>query len=211
MYKKIFYLSLTVIFLAGLTVMLNGCATKKFVKEGMDKQDKKITQLESSIEENQKRIKEHEAKISNLSEDTQKAFAEAATAMSEAERAQVMARGKLLYSIVLSNENLKFKVDSYDLSPEAASILDEFVSVVKSENRNVFIEIHGHTDSTGSPKYNMELGAKRAESVKRYLFEKGIPLHRLSTISYGETEPIVPNDSRENRAKNRRVVVLVLE
>lgn len=211
MRRKGFYLNLSVIFVLGFAFLLSGCATKKFVQEGFDQQDEKITDLETSIEENQKRIKQHERKLSTLSNETQKAFNEAKDAMSEAERAQVMARGKLLYSIVLSNENVQFKFDSAELSDEANLILDEFVSVVKTENRNIFIEVHGHTDSSGPEKYNMELGLKRAETTKKYLFEAGIPLHRLSTISYGEAEPIAPNDTRENRAKNRRIVVLVLE
>ena len=114
MVKSSFYAGIIAIFFLG-TLGISGCATKKFVKEGFDKQDKKISDLESSVEESQKRIKEHDEKISTLSEDTQKAFAEAKFAMSEAERAQTMARGKLLYSIVLSNEKIKFKFE-YDIN-----------------------------------------------------------------------------------------------
>jgi len=211
MRNKFYFIGLSIVCCLGISLVLGGCATKKFVQEGFDRQDGKISELETSIEENQQRIKEHQNKISTLSDDTQKAFAEAENAMSEAERAQTMARGKLLYSIVLTNENVQFGFDSTDITESAKTILAEFASVVKTENRNIFIEIHGHTDSSGPEKYNMELGLKRAEMVKKYLFEQGIALHRLSTISYGEAEPIGPNDSRNNRANNRRVVIIVLQ
>ncbi|HVR30200.1 MAG TPA: OmpA family protein, partial [Thermoanaerobaculia bacterium] len=64
---------------------------------------------------------------------------------------------------------------------------------------------------SGPEDYNLMLGEQRAESVRRYLnMEHGIPLHRMSVISYGETAPVVDNDSREARAQNRRVALVVL-
>ena len=68
-----------------------------------------------------------------------------------------------------------------------------------------------HTDSTGDPNVNEQLGLERAEAVKRYLHESHeIPLHRMNVISYGEDKPIAPNDTQTGRAQNRRVVVRVL-
>jgi len=93
---------------------------------------------------------------------------------------------------------------------EAEEQLDEFVERLKADNKNVFIEIQGHTDSTGSSEYNMRLGQERADAVRRYLNQKGVALNRLSTISYGETQPVDSNKTKGGRYKNRRVVIVVL-
>jgi outer membrane protein OmpA-like peptidoglycan-associated protein len=78
-------------------------------------------------------------------------------------------------------------------------------------SKNVFIEIEGHTDNVGTPLINERIGMERAESVKRYLYEQHqIPLHKMNVISYGEEKPVAPNNKRDGRAQNRRVVVKVL-
>jgi outer membrane protein OmpA-like peptidoglycan-associated protein len=77
--------------------------------------------------------------------------------------------------------------------------------------QNVYFEIEGHTDSTGSAASNERLGLERAEAVKAYLYEQHqVPLHKMNVISYGEEKPTAPNDTLEGRAQNRRVVVRVL-
>ena len=65
-----------------------------------------------------------------------------------------------------------------------------FANRLKSENKNVYLEIQGHTDSTGSDMYNYKLGEERAEAVRRYLNKQGVALNRMSTISYGKDEPV---------------------
>jgi outer membrane protein OmpA-like peptidoglycan-associated protein len=119
--------------------------------------------------------------------------------------------GKLLYQVVLNNDAVKFNSDQAELLSEGQEAIDMLVQRLIAENRNVFIEIQGHTDATGSEDYNYELGLKRAESVRRHLSLQGIPLHRMSVISYGESEPVADNSTREGRRTNRRVVLLVLE
>ena len=75
----------------------------------------------------------------------------------------------------------------------------------------MFLEIEGHTDSTGSAELNQKLGLERAEAVKMYLYEQHkVPLHKMNVISYGEDKPSAPNDTRDGRAQNRRVVIRVL-
>ena len=86
----------------------------------------------------------------------------------------------------------------------------EFAEKLKGENKNVYLEIQGHTDASGGKEYNYKLGEERAEAVRRYLSKQGIALNRMSTISYGEDEPVSKNTSRKGRAQNRRVVVVVL-
>ena len=73
------------------------------------------------------------------------------------------------------------------------------------------IEIEGHTDNSGPKNLNHRLGLERAENVKRYLYEQHqVPLHKINVISYGEEKPIAPNNKKDGRAQNRRVVIRVL-
>jgi peptidoglycan-associated lipoprotein len=107
---------------------------------------------------------------------------------------------------------VKFGFDMSELSPEAQAALDQFAEQLKGENKNVYVEIQGHTDSVGSDTYNEELGLLRAEAVRRYLSQAHkFPLHRINIISYGETAPISDNSNREGRSQNRRVALVVLQ
>ena len=105
---------------------------------------------------------------------------------------------------------MKFPVDGTKLSPEAQTRLMHFVQKLKADNRNVYIEIQGHTDASGPPSYNQQLGEKRAEAVRRYMNEQGVALNRMATISYGDEAPVAPNNTKAGRAQNRRVVMVVL-
>ena len=83
---------------------------------------------------------------------------------------------------------------------------------MKGLDKGVYLEIQGHTDDLGSSEFNDHLGQERAEAVRRYLSrEHKLPLGRMSTISYGDTLPVESNKNVKGRAKNRRVVVVVLE
>ena len=79
-----------------------------------------------------------------------------------------------------------------------------------ADNKNVYIEIQGHTDNTGSPSINQNVGLARAEAVRLFLNQRGVPLNRMSSISYRDTAPVAPNDSPAARAANRRVVLIVM-
>jgi len=93
--------------------------------------------------------------------------------------------------------------DSY---PELQRLLDYLI-----KNETVKIEISGHTDNQGSEAYNQKLSMERAQTVYRYLIDNGIDPNRLSFKGYGKERPIAPNDTEENRAKNRRTEILILE
>jgi outer membrane protein OmpA-like peptidoglycan-associated protein len=133
-------------------------------------------------------------------------------ALRRAQEAGKLAEGKLLYESVLTDDKVKFGFDVAELSPEAKSALDAFANQLVQEGSSVYIEIQGHTDATGSEEYNEQLGLERAEAVRRYLSQQHrFPLHRMNVISYGETAAIAANDSREGRASNRRIALVVLQ
>jgi peptidoglycan-associated lipoprotein len=186
---------------------LSACASKKYVGEEVSKSsaatEKRINDVESQVEATQTKVKQHDAKLTELDTATRQA-------LERAQQAGKLAEGKFVYSLVLSDDAAKFPVNKYELSQEAMDALNAFAERLKGENKNVYLEIQGHTDSTGSQDYNMKLGHERAEAVRRYLNKQGVALNRMSTISYGSSEPVESNKTKEGRSKNRRVVVVVL-
>jgi outer membrane protein OmpA-like peptidoglycan-associated protein len=186
---------------------LTGCATKQYVSEEVSKSsatsEKRINEVESQVEATQTKVKEHDTKIAELDKTTREA-------LDRASAAGKLAEGKFVYSLVLSDDAVKFPVNRHELSKEAEDKLKDFAERLKGENKNVYLEIQGHTDATGADEYNYKLGEARAEAVRRYLSKQGIALNRMSTISYGKDEPVDSNKTKDGRAKNRRVVVIVL-
>jgi outer membrane protein OmpA-like peptidoglycan-associated protein len=112
--------------------------------------------------------------------------------------------------MVLSDDSVKFPVDSSKLSPEAEQRLSDFADKLKNDNRNVYVEIQGHTDARGSERINERLGEDRAEAVRLFMNKHGVPLNRMSTISYGKADPVADNKTKTGRAQNRRVVMVVM-
>ena len=170
-------------------VATTGCATKGFVRDQVGAVDNKVTATNGRVDTVDRTANE---------------------ALSRATAAGKLAEGKFLYSVVLSDDSVKFPVKVHELSPEAKSRLDELATKLKTENQNVYLEIQGHTDARGSDDFNDKLGGERAEAVRRYLNQQGIALNRMSTISYGTKDPATTDKSRAARAQNRRVVLVVL-
>ncbi len=189
------------------TFGLTACASKTYVTEEVAKTsvvtDKRIDDVESQVEATQTKVKQHDTKLTELDNATRQA-------LERAQQAGKLAEGKFIFSLVLSDDAVKFPVNKHELSAEAREQLDAFAERLKVENKNVYLEIQGHTDATGPDALNLRLGEARAETVRRYLNKQGVALNRMSTISYGKAEPVESNKTREGRSKNRRVVVIVL-
>ena len=175
---------------------MSGCATKGFVRSQVAAEDVRVGQVEGSARE--------------ANGAAQQAQGTARDALDRANAAHKLAEGKFLYQVVLSDDSVKFPTNVHELSPEAQARLGELVDRLKGENRNVYLEIQGHTDAKGSADFNEKLGEARAEAVRRFLNEKGVALNRMATISYGKDSPVAPNSTPEGRAQNRRVVIIVL-
>ena len=195
--------------LATAALLAAGCASKGFVREEVEASEartaEQIEAVEGQVEANQTRIAEQQEQLDSLSQTSREALERAVAAGK-------LAEGKFLYETVLSDERVRFGFDSSELSDTARTMLDEMAADLRQRDENVFIEIQGHTDSTGSEDYNLELGQERALAAQRYLnMRHGVALHRMSVISYGESAPIADNTIREGRAQNRRVVLVVLQ
>jgi outer membrane protein OmpA-like peptidoglycan-associated protein len=192
---------------AAALAIIPGCATKKYVSGEVEKSsaaaEKHIADVESQVEQTQSTVNNHEQRIQELDKSTK-------DALNRANDAGKLAQGKFNYSVVLSDDKAHFPLNRHELSQEAKSELDEFVDHLKGDDKNVYLEIQGHTDSTGPSDYNVRLGEERAEAVRLYLNQKGVALNRMGTISYGEKEPVESNKTKVGRSKNRRVVIIVL-
>ena len=211
------------------------CATKKFVRTSVGQVNDKVDSLGRSVEETQERTRQNESKIAEVDQRAQ-AAAQAADqkaqgAQSAADKANTAAQQaantantavaktdaldkaskRLVFEVVLSEDQGNFKFGRKDLPDEAKAKLDEMMQQIKADPKGAFFEIAGYTDSVGDKIYNEKLGLERAETVKRYLYEQHqIPLHKMNVISYGEENPVAENKTRAGRAQNRRVVIRVL-
>ena len=207
------------------------CATKKFVRGEVGNVNTKVDTLTGTVEETQERTRRNEERIGAVDEKAEAAGKSAASARTAADAAAASAKevdGKvvtvnnrvtaveaasrrLIYEVTLSEDQGNFAFNKATLPDEAKARLDKMVSDLKADPKGIYIEIEGHTDNRGTPEVNEKIGMERAEAVKRYLYEQHqVPLHKINVISYGEEKPVAPNNTRDGRAQNRRVVVKVL-
>ena len=207
-----------------LGVGSTACATKKFVRGEVGQVNTKVDGLSTSLEETQERTRKNEARIGEVDSKADAAgkSATAAQAAADAAKGEATKAGeraaaveaasrRLVYEVVLSEVQGNFKFGKVDLPDTAKQRIDQMITDLKADPKGVFIELEGHTDNVGSKEYNMQLGQERAEAVKRYLYEAHqVPLHKINVISYGEDKPVSPNNKRDGRAQNRRVVIKVL-
>ena len=193
------------------------CATKKFVNTRVGEVNTKVDSLGRSVEETQERTRANEGRISEVDQKAAAAGMTAEEARNAANTAGTKvdaldaASKRLVYSVTLSEDKGNFKLNRVEIPDEAKAEIDNHVNTLKANPNGAWIEIEGHTDATGGKAYNMSLGEKRAEQVKRYLYEQHqVPLHKMNVISFGEEKPVSDNKTRDGRAQNRRVVIKVL-
>ena len=110
---------------------------------------------------------------------------------------------------ILHLHKIEFEVDKANLTPKGKDIVNR-VATILDKYPGVKITIEGHTDSDGKAEYNLKLSQDRVDTVKAELVKAGISADRLKAVGYGETKPLVPNDSAENKARNRRVEFKVI-
>jgi len=227
MIRKVIVAGSIVVLAAGSTA----CATKGFVRQNVGEVNDKVDSLGRSVEDTQERTRRNEGRITEVDQragaaeqsaaKANTAAAEAQTsantanaaanaAGSKADRVEAASR-RLVFEVVLSEDQGNFKFNKAELPAEAKARLDQLITDLKADPKGAYFEIEGHTDNVGEALTNQKIGLERAEAVKRYLYEQHqIPLHKINVISYGEDKPVAPNKTRDGRAQNRRVVVKVL-
>jgi len=218
--RKFAFVVPVVLLAAGTT----GCATKKFVRGEVGQVNGKVEGLSTQVEETQERTRKNEAKIGEVdtkadaagksAQDAHQAATVAdqkAVAAEQKAEAVETASKRLVYEVVLSEDQGNFKFGKAELPDQAKARIDEMVNQLKADPKGIYIEIEGHTDAVGPQRMNEQLGLARAEAVKRYLYEAHqVPLHKINAISFGEEKPVAPNNTKQGRAQNRRVVIKVL-
>ena len=207
------------------------CASKKFVRTSVSDVNDKVDSLGRSVEQTQERTRQNEGRIGEVDQKAQAANQAASAAQQSADKANEAAMAaansanavnsrvdavdkaskRLVYEVVLSEDQGNFAFGKFDLPDETKSKLDQMISDMKADPKGAYFEIEGHTDSIGTKELNDKLGLERAEAVKKYLYEQHqIPLHKMNVISYGMDKPVAPNKTKAGRAQNRRVVIKVL-
>ena len=199
--------------IASLGLLMAGCATKKFVGAEIEASESRtqeqVEDLKELVEETQTEIRsladELNLKIEGLESNTKDLGSRSD------ENAKAIAKmGQLTFKKTLSDAEAFFRSDSAELNETVRAELDKFATLIKSQNRKIHLEIQGHADNRGSESYNRILAENRARAVHDYLYKQhDIPLHLMNAISMGADDPIADNGTREGRAKNRRVVLVV--
>ena len=210
--------------LTGVIVLVaSACATRGFVRTEDAVVDAKVDTLAGQVEETQERTMQNAERIDQVDQRAQAANMAAQTSQAAADAAQMAADdagnqvgavasaiGTLITQITINEAQGGFGSSRSELPDAARARLDQLVVQIQGAGQSAFIEIEGHTDNLGEESFNMQLGLRRAEAVKNYLYEQhNVPLHKMNTISFGESRPAAPNNTSDGRAQNRRVVIKV--
>ena len=182
--------------LAVMALLLTGCASKGYVDQKLSemqaKVDSDVKTVKAQSDMNADEIKKMEALTKELSDKTDKALNQA--------------KGFENYQVIWEG-SVNYDYDSYELNQLAMDNI-EGLGQKMIDNPHSILEVAGHTDRSGSAKYNFLLGIRRAEAVKTHLTDKfGIALYRMFTVSYGKAKPIAMADEQNANAKNRRVIL----
>ena len=207
------------------------CATKKFVRTEVEAVGTRVETLSQSLESTQEATRQNSAQIKQVdakadqvgiwAKEAQTTASNANTAAAAANSAATAAAARaeavdvatkrLVYEVVISEDQGGFKFGSAQLPEPVQARIDQMIADLKANPRGNYVEIEGHTDSSGDKFTNMRIGEQRAEAVKRYLYEAHqVPLHKINVISWGEDKPVSKNNTREGRSQNRRVVIRIL-
>ena len=206
-----------------VALVASACATRGFVRREAAVVDAKVDTLAATVEETQERTLQNEEQIGVVDQRAQAAGQAAEMSQQAADAANQAAEAvntrvggveeevnRFMYEVTINEAQGGFELGRAELPDAARARVDQLIAQLQADPQNVYFEIEGHTDSTGSERRNMQLGMQRADSVKLYLYDQyNVPLHRMSVLSFGEDRPVAPNDTAEGRAQNRRVVIRV--
>jgi peptidoglycan-associated lipoprotein len=184
--------------LAASGLLVSACATEDYVNQQVGAVKSQVAELSGKVEGNSTQIQALNGQVQDASRSAQEAAA-----------THVREQG-LNHHVISSASSVNFETAKWDLSQEDQTELTDFARKLFADNQDVYVEIEGHGDSRGSEASNQALGLKRAEATRQFLASQGVPLHRMSVISYGEKQPIGANETTAGQAMNRRVVINVV-
>jgi len=191
--------SVAALALTAATLSLGACATEKYVNQHVAVVDQKAQATQAQVDQQGQALQQHDSRLAQLDQATK-------DAMQRADAANTAAQGKFTYTPVLTDDSIKFNYQSAKLTAEAQTRLMDLVNKLKTDNKNVYVEIQGHTDA----REPMSIGEKRAQAVRQFMNQQGVALNRMASIDYGKEQPIADNKTRAGRAQNRCVVLVVL-
>ena len=186
--KKQVWLSVALVMILSAMFLTTSCAKKK------------VTQTEP--------VSTIQPEVQEVAPDTSAEEAEQAARLLQEDRLLKEAAAREAARAAFVSENIRFAFNSYELSNQAQRILDNKADYLRT-NSDVTIIVEGYCDDRGAEPYNMALGKRRAESVKKFLVDHGLSTDRLVTVSYGENKPIALGHDEASWAKNRRTQIVV--
>jgi outer membrane protein OmpA-like peptidoglycan-associated protein len=220
----IFRISSISVVIAFVLTLGTGCATRKYARNRINERVAPLEQRTGELEETSRRNSQDIGKLDQGVQEVrgraERAQSQADSALAKAEQANSRAdsaaqsvndlRSNLDRYSLQSTVTVNFNFDSYALTPEARSQLDQLAVPLRGRT-DFILEIKGFADYVGSAAYNNQLTDRRADAVRRYLAEQyGIPVFRTHDLGFGKSRPVADNSSRAGRAQNRRVEVNVL-
>jgi outer membrane protein OmpA-like peptidoglycan-associated protein len=186
------------IFVLILSLAFAGCASKGYVSEQIAASEAKTSAELSTLAEKSDANAAEIARLESLADQISE----------KADLAINKAKGYENYQIIWQGE-INFDFDAYLITATAEGILNEAGEKME-ENPSSILMVAGHTDRTGSTKYNHMLGQYRADAAKRFLTSRfGISLYRMFTISFGEDKPVAMPDEQNASSRNRRVSLTI--
>jgi outer membrane protein OmpA-like peptidoglycan-associated protein len=164
-----------------------------------------LARLERERTSLQQTVGELDARAARLRDEKEQLSERLSGALAEVAETRESARG-----MILNLPDILFEVDKADLKPELRVVLAKLAGILLIMPE-LNLRIEGHTDATGGEQYNQQLSEKRAASARDFLAQQGVDMNRMVAVGYGESRPVADNESREGRAKNRRVEIVIGE
>lgn len=186
--RKQIGLSVVLVLILSAMFLTTSCASKK------------MTQAEPAPQ--------HEPEVGETAPDKNKAEVDLTELPQADDQLEQEAASQKAEENTLDYENVYFAFDSSALSDRARLILSNNADYLR-RHANITVTVEGHCDDRGSEAYNIGLGKRRAESVKKFLVDQGISNNRLVTVSYGEKRPLALGQDETSRARNRRAQIVV--
>lgn len=183
------------------------------VRDGVSRVDGRVTTVDGRVTQLDKKVDGEVAAVrgdvSNVDQKAGRALTTADQAVGNIANLDEKFQNRNRFTVA-AEKTVLFRFDSAKLDSKYEMDLEEVAAMLR-DNPDALVVLEGRTDSRGESEYNVKLGERRVESVRRYLaVDKGIPVFKIHNISFGAAKPIADNASKEGREKNRAVVLTVL-